>query len=151
MFDFLPFTEETREKFDIDNHHAILQVNPDYSNKKELRGRDIWMNFPDSSTISKAEFMNVIHWGMVYITKRTVELSILFSSKNACRKFLDLSNEAHTKIYTALTNLPPNFRIVDGFSFWDKTPRPPNDKEWNDPIPCHELSWEEYEEICENP
>lgn len=150
IFDFQEFNETTRELFDVDNHRTYREINPDYSEQDELKGRDVWMNFPDSDTISKSEYKDRIHWGMIYYTKNKVAITMIFSGKPACEKFLSLTDDTHKRIFDALKILPPKFFIRDGFSFWDKTHMPPLDKEWNNPIPCHELTWEQYQEILEN-
>jgi hypothetical protein len=150
IFDFQEFKEETRNTFDVDNHRTYLEINPDYSDKEETRGRDVWMNFPNAMTLSKSEYKDVIHWGMVYYTKNKVGVVTMLSGKSACEKFLNLSKSTHKKIFDVLKILPPNFFIRDGYSFWDKFHQPPLDKAWNTPVPCHELTWEDYEKILEN-
>ncbi|MCX6707264.1 MAG: hypothetical protein NT001_03940 [Candidatus Woesearchaeota archaeon] len=150
IFDFQEFNDTNRNIFDIDGHRAYREINPDYIDEEEVKGRDVWMNFPDSNTLSKAEYKDKIHWGMIYYTKNKVAVTIIFSGRSACEKFLGLSDETHKKIFEALKVLPPKFKIRDGNSFWDKTNMPPLDKVWNNPIPCHELTWEQYKEICEN-
>lgn len=150
IFDFQEFTEVSKELFDIDNHHTYREINPDYSLASETDGRKIWMNFPDSQTISKEEFKHKLHWGMIYYPGNKLGITMIFSGRDACEQFLDLSLETHRKIQFALQKLPPKFKTRDGNSFWKKSSRPPLDKEWNNPIPCNELSWEDYEEILNN-
>ncbi|MBI5872025.1 hypothetical protein HZB88_02980 [archaeon] len=139
-----------RELFDIDNLRGYRELNPDYSNKKEAEGRKTWMNFPDSSTISKEEFKNKIHGRMLYYPNNKFAITMIFSGKEACLEFLGRSNNMHENIDTCLSKLPHKFFIRDGNSFWDKSSQPPLDKEWNNPIPCDELSWEQYNEILNN-
>jgi len=150
IFDFQEFTETSRGIFDIDNHRTFKEVNPDYGDKNEVIGKDIWMNFPDSSTISKSEYRKNIHWGMIYYFKDIISIVIFFSGVEPCQKFLDLSPEVHSKIVDALKKLPGDFFVRDGFSFWDKNPVQPLDKEWNVPIPCDQLDIEQYEDVLEN-
>lgn len=150
IFDFQEFNEENRGIFNVDSHRTYRELNADYSTKPEELGRNIWMNFPDSGTLSKEEYGHNIHWGMIYYTKNKFGVTIFFSGRETCEKFLSFSENTHKKIYNALINLPPNFFIRDGNSFWEKTTRPPLDKEYNDPIPCHELSWEDYQNILNN-
>ena len=117
----------------------------------ETNGRATWMNFPDSDTISKEEYKHKIHWGMLYyLTDKPLGVTIIFSGKDACNSFLGFHQDFHEKIYNELVKLPTNFFIKDGNSFWDNSSMPPLDKEWNDPIPCNELSFELYNEILEN-
>jgi hypothetical protein len=150
VFDFQEFTEANRETFQLDGHRKITEINPDYTEKKEAIGRDVWMNFPDSHTISKAEYEKKIHWGMIYLYKNWVAITVLFTNKQSCKDFLSLSDEMQHRIFASLKKLPTNFIIRDGKSYWDKSPKPPLNREWNDPIPCSELTWEEYEEILGN-
>lgn len=149
IFDFQEFNDTTRDIFDIDNHRKYKEINPDYGSLKEAQGKTVWMNFPSSKTISKEEYKKEIHWGMIYYGKNVVAITIIFSGKEACKKFLSLSDSTHDKIFNALKKLP-GFHIRDGNSFWKNSSRPPLDKEWNNPIPCDELSKEEYDGIRDN-
>ncbi|MFH1211736.1 MAG: hypothetical protein V1659_02285 [Candidatus Woesearchaeota archaeon] len=150
VFDFREFNEKSRELFDIDNHRGYLEINPDYGNLKQAEGKTVWMNFPSSRTLSKIEYKKEIHWGMLYYGKNVLAITIIFSGKEACEKFLSLSDNTHDRIFEALKKLPLRFHIRDGNSFWEDAHMPPLDKEWNDPIPCHELTREEYDEILDN-
>tara|TARA_Y100000310_G_C20573712_1_gene759373 strand:+ start:19 stop:1194 length:1176 start_codon:yes stop_codon:yes gene_type:complete len=150
FYDFQEFTEETRDNFDIDNHRSYKEINPEYSDEEEVRGMDVWMNFPDSKTLFKSEYKDKLHWGMIYYTKNKVAVSVLFSGRKPCEQFLDLSEETHKRIFSALKNLNSKFFIMDGNSMWEKSSLPPLDKIRNDPIKCHELDWETYQKILEN-
>jgi hypothetical protein len=149
IFDFLEFNDITRGLFDIDNHRTYREINPDYGKLKEAKGKNIWMNFPSSSTISKEEYKKEIHWGMLTYGKM-LAVTIIFSGREACEKFLSLSEKTHSRIFETLHKLPHSFHIRDGNSFWVDNHRPPLDKEWNDPIHCDELTREEYDEILNN-
>ncbi len=150
VFDFAEFKEETRSLFDCDDHRTFRELNPDWSDAAEEKGRDVWMNFPDSKIISKQEYKNKIHWGMIHYGNNTVAVTVMFGGSKPCKEFLKLSEDTHRTIFEELKKLPENFRIRDGISFWEKSSLPPLDKEWNDPIPCTELTWEDYESIREN-
>ena len=150
IFDFQEFKEETREIFDVDNHKNFLEINPDFGNKKETKGKTVWMNFPTSLTLSKQEFKNDLRFGMIYYGNDIIAPTIYLSGKKAARTFLELSDDYHNQVFENLRNLPEGFFIRSGWLFWKDKPKMPFDKEYNDTIPCFELTREDYNEIIED-
>ncbi len=149
-YNFLELREDNENLFDLGPHGKYREINPDYGEKEEVIGHKIWMNLPTERTITKDDFRHEIHVGFIYHEKDMFEIVILFTGKEACRKFLNLSKQHHEKVFEELKKLPPGFRIREGFSFWEKSHAPPFDKEWNNPIECYELTKEDYEEILQD-
>ena len=87
---------------------------------------------------------------LYYPGNQPLGVTIIFSGKDACKEFFGFHDNFHENIFNELIKLPSNFHIRDGNSFWKKSSRPPLDKEWNNPIPCNELTWELYLEILDN-
>lgn len=150
VFDFQEFTWGTKEIFDVENHRTYREINPDYGKKDEAKGKTIWMNFPSSKTLSKEEYKREIHWGMLYYGNNIFAITIIFSGREPCERFLSISDNTKVKIFEALKNLPKRFFIRDGFLFWNKSSLPPLDKEWNNPRTCQDLTWEYFEKILNN-
>ncbi|MBI2005489.1 MAG: hypothetical protein HYS80_01880 [Candidatus Aenigmarchaeota archaeon] len=150
IFDFQEFNASTRNLFDIDNHREYREINPDHGKQKETKGKTIWMNFPSSETLSKEEYKRKLHWGMLYYGKGILAITVIFGGKDPCEEFLGLSSVTHKRVFESLKRLPARFFIRDGFSFWEKVAVPPLNKEWNNPIRCQDLTWEDYEDILSN-
>lgn len=158
VYEFEEFIEKDREIFNIDNHKGYREFNPDWGNKSEVQGHNLWMNFPTPKIVVKQDYMKEIHMGMIYHKNNLVIITIFFSGKEPCEKFTSLSESHHKKIFDVLKSLPPGFILRHGFSFWKDKPRLPLDKKWNDPIQCNELTWEDYSEmisdlvnLCDSP
>ncbi len=149
VYSFLELKNDNEDLFDL-NHNTYQEINPDWGNQEKVEGHKIWMNFPTEMTLSKKEFREEIHIGMIYHAKDIFILVILFSGKEPCKKFLKLSKQHHEKIFQELKRLPSGFKTRKGFSFWEKNHPPPLDKEWDNPIACHDLTKEDYEEILED-
>jgi len=150
IFDLQEFNETNQRLFNLDGHHSHLEINPDYGSKDRVMSKTVWMNFPSSKTLSKTEYENNIHWGALYYSKSVIALTIIFTGKPACEKFLGLSTSTHKRILECLNRLSEKWFTRDGYGFWDKTPMPPLDREYNNPIPCNTLTEEDYDEILEN-
>jgi len=148
VFEFQEFNEKNRDIFDCDNHRTFKEINPDYGKKKEDTGKDIWMNFPTSLTTSKDEYKHDIRFGMIYYGNNILAPTFFISGRDGAKKFTDLTDSYHEKIFDILKSMPDGFFIRSGWLFWEKDKmQRPFDKEYNDPIYMMDLTWEDYQDI----
>jgi hypothetical protein len=118
IFNFQELTEENKELFDCDNHRTFREINPDYHDKPETKGRTIWMNFPDEQIISKKQFKDGIHWGMIYITKRQFMLTFFFLvGENLAKHSWTCLTQFMKKFITRLSNCLRTSELLTGTHF----------------------------------